>query len=199
MGAGAETDGASRTYRAGDVDAFLFDDSGAWTLGVFGAGMEGFDDGGDAAAGAEVADNFGPDGVAGFDDVVEDLIDDVFLKDAEVAIGEEIFLEGLELKAGFAGHVADGDATEVGQSGLGADGGELGVIDEDLVGFKLVAPGFDAREGGIEAGLGVIVGVAGGVGGHSSILPSNTPRRLFRVLLSRAVETCLLRADDRLP
>ena len=47
-----------------------------------GAGEEGFDDGGDAAAGAEVAGDFGPDGVAGFDDVVEDLVDDVFLKDA---------------------------------------------------------------------------------------------------------------------
>src|SRR5882724_5153156 len=105
-------------------------------FGGFGAGVEGFDDGGDAAAGAEVADDFGPDGVAGFDYVVEDLIDDVLLEDAEVAVGEEIFLEGLEFEAGLAGHVADGDAAEVGEAGFGADGGELGVVDEDLVGFE---------------------------------------------------------------
>jgi hypothetical protein len=51
-------------------------------FGVLGAGVEGFDDGGDAAAGAEVAGDFGPDGVAGFDYVVEDLVDDVLLEDA---------------------------------------------------------------------------------------------------------------------
>ena len=135
--------------------------------------MEGFDDGGDAAAGAEVADDFGPDGVAGFDDVVEDLVDDVLLKDAEVAVSEEILLEGLEFEAGLAGHVADGEAAEVGKAGLGADGGELGVVDEDLVGFELIAPGFDGGEFCVEASLGVVVGVAGGfggLGGHGSIL-----------------------------
>jgi hypothetical protein len=164
-------------------------------FGVFGAGVEGFDDGGDAAAGAEVADDFGPDGVAGFDDVVEDLIDDVFLEDAEVAVGEEVLLEGLELEAGFAGHVADGEAAEVGKAGLGADGGELGVVDEDLVGLELVAPGFDGGELGVEASGGVVVGVAGGFGfgGHRSILEDRAAvaaggkeRRVFGVGAGRA-------------
>ena len=151
--------------------------SGAF--GVFGAGVGGFDDGGDAAAGAEVADDFGPDGVAGFDDVVEDLVDDVFLEDAEVAVGEEVLLEGLELEAAVAGHVADGEAAEVGEAGLGADGGELGVVDEDLVGAELVRPGFDGGKFGVEAGLRVVVGVAGGLviatGGHGSILSRGGP------------------------
>jgi hypothetical protein len=136
--------------------------------------MEGLDDGGDAAAGTEVADYFGPDRIAGFDYVVEDLVDDVLLKDAEVAIGEEVFLEGFQFKAGLAGHVADGDAAEVGEAGLGAYGGELGVVDQDLVGLELVAPGFNCGEFGVEAGCGVIVGVAGGVllvlFAHGSIL-----------------------------
>ena len=35
------------------------------------AGITRFDDGGDAAAGTEVADDLGPDGIGGFDDVVE--------------------------------------------------------------------------------------------------------------------------------
>src|ERR1700678_478742 len=146
-------------------------------FGVFGTRVERFDDGGDAAAGAAVADDFYPDRIAGFDDVVENLVDDVLLEDAEVAIGEEILFEGLEFEAGLAGHVADGEAAEVGQAGLGADGGELGVVDEDLVGAELIAPGFDGREFGVEAGFGVVVGVAGGVlfsfvlfGAHGSIL-----------------------------
>jgi hypothetical protein len=134
-----------------------------WAFRVFGAGVEGFDDGGDASAGAEVADDLCPDGIAGFDDVVEDLVDDVLLKDAEVAVCEEILLEGLELEAGLAGHVADGEAAEVGQAGLGADGGELGVVDEDFVGAELVAPGFNGREFDVETGGGVVVGVAAGV------------------------------------
>src|SRR5580700_8465227 len=77
----------------------------AWAFRVFRAGVKGFDNSGDSAAGAEVADDFGPDRIAGFDDVVENLVDDVLLEDAEVAVGEEIFLEGLEFEAGLAGHV----------------------------------------------------------------------------------------------
>ena len=136
-------------------------------------GIFGFDDGRDTSAGAEVAYYVSPDWVAGFDYVVEDLVDDVLLKDAQVAIGEEIFLEGLQFEAALAGHVADGDAAEVGQAGLGADGGELGIVDEDLVGFELIAPGFDGGEFGLEASLRVVVGVAGGfrgLGWHRSIL-----------------------------
>ena len=53
-------------------------------MGGLDAGVTGFDDGGDAAARAEVAYYVGPDGVAGFDDIVEDLVDDVFLEDAVI-------------------------------------------------------------------------------------------------------------------
>jgi hypothetical protein len=147
-----------------------------WAFGGFDAGVGGGDYGGDAAAGAEVAYDDGPDGIAGFNDVVEDLVDDVLLEDAEVAVGEEVLLEALELEAALAGHVADGEAAEVGEAGLGADAGELGVVDEDLVSLELVLPGLDGGEGGVEAGFGVVVGVAGGVrggdgcGAHGSIL-----------------------------
>jgi hypothetical protein len=35
---------------------------------------------------------------------------------------------------------------EVGKAGLGADRGELGIVDEDFVGAELVLPGFDGGE-----------------------------------------------------
>jgi len=130
-----------------------------WAIDV-GAGEAGFDDGGDAAAGAEVAFDDGPDGVGGLDEVFEDLVDDVFLEDAEVAVAEEVFLEALELGAAVAGHIADGECAEVGEAGFGADGGEFGVVDEDFVAGKLVWPGFNGGEGEVESGRGVLVGVA---------------------------------------
>src|SRR6266851_93469 len=151
--------------------------SAARAFGVFGAGVEGFDDGGDATSGAEVADYLGPDGVGGFDDVVEDLVDDVLLEEAEVAVGEEVLLEGFELEALLARNVADCEAAEVGQAGLGADAGELGVVDEDLIGLELVAPGLDLGESGVEAGFGVVVGVARGLGGHRAILSGSADAR----------------------
>jgi hypothetical protein len=134
-----------------------------------GARPAGFHCGGDAAAGAKDAFDYGPDGVGGFDYVFENLIDDVFLEDAEVAVAVEIFLERFELEAALAGHVADGENAEVGQAGFGADAGQFGVVDFDLIAGKLVAPGFDGGKLKVQAGFGVIVSVAGFCG-HSSIV-----------------------------
>ena len=126
-----------------------------------GTGPAGFYDGGDAAAWAEVAFDDGPDGIAGFDDVFEDLIDDVFLEDAQVSVAEEVFFVGFELEAAMTRHVAQNEGAEVGQAGLGADGGELRIVDEDLVTGELIGPGFDGRECEIEPGFGVLVCVSG--------------------------------------
>jgi len=125
------------------------------------SGKARFDGGGDAAAGAEFSTDDGPDGVAGLDDVFEDLVDDVFLEDAEVAVAEEVLLEGLELEAAVAGHVADIEDAEIGQAGFGADRGEFGIVDGDFVAGELVLPGFDDGECEVESGFGVVVGVAG--------------------------------------
>ena len=115
----------------------------------------------DAAAGTEDSVDYGPDGVGGFDDVFEHLVDDVFLKDAEVAVTEEVLLERLQFEAAFARHVADGEHAEVGEAGFGAHGGEFGVVNDDFVAGKLVFPCFDGGESEVEAGLGVVVSVAG--------------------------------------
>src|SRR5271155_777543 len=136
-------------------------DSGSAKFGLW-AGPAGFDGGGDAAAGAEIAFDYGPDGVAGFYDVFEYLVGDVFLEDAEVAVSEEIFLVGLEFEAQVAGHVAQRDDAEVGKAGLGADGGEFGIVDQDFIAGKLVFPGFDGWESEVESGFCVLVCVSFG-------------------------------------
>jgi hypothetical protein len=141
------------------------------------AGPAGFYGGGDAAAGAEDAFDYGPNWVGGLDDVFEDLVDDVLLKDAEVAVAVEIFLERFEFEAALAGHVADGENAEVGQAGFGADAGQFGVVDFNLVAGELVAPGFDGGKLEIEAGFGVIVGVAGFCG-HSSYCMGHCTQRI---------------------
>jgi hypothetical protein len=130
-----------------------------------------FDDCRNAAAGAEVSFDVGPNGIAGLHNVFEDLVDDILLEDAEIAVGEEIFLPRLEFEAALTRHVAELDDAEVGQSGLGTDRGKLGIVDEDFVGRELVLPGFDRGKGEVEAGLGVLVGVArdGGFGDRNHI------------------------------
>jgi len=136
------------TKRAGakvEVDLRL----GAWPAGFY--------YGGDAATGAEVALDYGPDWIAGFYYVFEDLVGDVLLEDAEIAIAEEVFLIGLELDAALARHVAQGNRSEVGQAGLGADGGEFRIVDEDLVTGKLIGPCFNGRKCEVEPCFRVLV------------------------------------------
>jgi len=67
------------------------------------------------------------------DQVVEDDVGDVFIKDAFVAIALQIEFQALEFDAFFGGDVGEGQGSEVGLAGLGADRGELGADDLDLV------------------------------------------------------------------
>src|SRR5712692_8255124 len=78
---------------------------------------------GQAAAGGEFAAHDAPFGLNGGDDVAEDFVDGVFVEDAQAAVGEEIHFQGLQLDAIFLRHVLDGDGAEVGEAGIGAEGG----------------------------------------------------------------------------
>ena len=127
---------------------------GLWT------GPAGFDDGRDPSARTEITFYNGPDGVASLYEIFKNLVDDVFLKDAQVAIAEEVLFVRLELDATFAWHVAEGEDAEVGQAGFGADRGKLRIVDENLVAGELVRPCFDGRECEIEPSFGVLVGVS---------------------------------------
>jgi hypothetical protein len=92
------------------------------------------------------------------DEVVEDDIDAIFVETAVVAEAEEVEFKGLALDHAEVGDVIDKYGGEVGLSGDGAEGGELGAVEADTV----IAPGVFVGEGFEEMGS-VTVGVNGGV------------------------------------
>src|SRR5688572_28964927 len=95
------------------------------------------DDGLHAATNGKIAHDRHAPRRAGGNQIVEDLVRHRFEEDAPVAELEHVVLQRLQLDAAVAGHVADADFAEVGEPGLGTDGGELGAADRDLE----VAPG----------------------------------------------------------
>ena len=131
-------------------------------LGVGGeGGPAGEDGGGEAAAGGEFAAHDAPFRANGGDDVAEDFVDSIFVEDAQAAVGEEIHFQGFQLDAIFFGHVLDGDGTEVGETGLGADGRVFWKASGNDVAGKLIGPGFKRGQFCLDAGAGVFCGVVG--------------------------------------
>src|ERR1019366_8774285 len=129
------------------------------------------------AARTEFAFHFGPHRLSAADDILQNLIHDVLLEDAEVAIRLQIFFQRLQLQAPAVGHVADHNIAKIRQASLRADRREFGIVDHNFVGWKLVGPGLDFGKVMIEPGAGVLVGVAGRSGtgrlSHSIIVPSD--------------------------
>src|ERR1035437_1919295 len=114
-------------------------------------GPAGLNGSANAATGPELATNHRPHRIGSLDHVFQDLVHDIFLKNAKVAVTEEILLQRLQFQAAFARHVANGEYAEVRQPGFGAHRGQFGVIDKDFVAGELVFPGFDGRKGKVEA------------------------------------------------
>ena len=81
----------------------------------------------------ELADDLHPNRLARGDQVVQDGVDRVLVKDAAITIAEEIKLQALQLQTRCRRYVGDHDRAEIGLPGLGADRGELRTGDLDLV------------------------------------------------------------------
>ena len=75
-----------------------------------------FNGGGQSAAGSEFAAHSAPDGLGCGDDVSQNAVDGVFVEDAEIAIGQEVEFQRLQLKALTPGFVFDGDGSVIGQA-----------------------------------------------------------------------------------
>src|SRR5262249_5134985 len=84
----------------------------------------------------------------------------------------------------LVGHVSDAEHTKIRESRLGADGGKLWIVHNDFVPRKLIRPGFNLREFGIQPG-GSVFGCVAGKLGHSGIVAERAGslscerRRLF--------------------
>ena len=91
------------------------------------------DAGGDASAGGEGGGQGHMAGVSGFDEVVEDLVGQGFVEYALVAVALQVQLEGFEFQTFLVGAILDGDGSEIGLAGFGAEAGELRAVDFDLV------------------------------------------------------------------
>src|SRR6266568_2093754 len=121
----------------------------------------GEDGGGEPAARRKFAADDAPLRANGFDDVAQNSVDGIFVKDAEAAVGEEIHFQRFQLDAIFFGHVLDSDSAEVGEPGLGADGGVFGKSRGDNVAGKLIGPGLERGQFCVDAGASVLFGIIG--------------------------------------
>lgn len=101
----------------------------------------------ETAAGRKRAGHHGPFGPTGFHEVLQDPVDGVFVKDAEVPIGVNVEFQRFEFDARFEGHVMNGNGAEVRESGFGTDRGVFRNLDRDLIPGKLIGPGFNCRQG----------------------------------------------------
>src|SRR5215831_17645034 len=90
-------------------------------------------DGLDAAAHPEVAHDLDPARRRRRHEVVEDAVRHVLVEGALVAIGPDVELDALELHQTLVRDVAHADGREVGLARLGAETGELGDLEGDLV------------------------------------------------------------------
>jgi len=73
-------------------------------------------------------------GFDGFDEVFEDTIDDLFVEGGVIAEGEEVEFERLAFETETMGNIVDGDDAEIRLTGDGAEGGEFGAMEPDMVG-----------------------------------------------------------------
>lgn len=93
--------------------------------------------------------------MAGPDDILQNAIDGIFVKNAEIPISMDVHLERFEFKTLFVRHVVECDRAEIGKAGLGTDGGVLGDFNGDLITLVLIGECFDVGQWRGEATLGV--------------------------------------------
>ena len=108
----------------------------------------------------ELSPHLGPHRLGPLHDVFENLIHHIFLKDSQVAIALQIFLQRLQFEAMLVGHVADVQYAKIGQPGLRTHRSELGIVHHDLVSRKLIRPSLDLGKLRVESSGGVLRSVA---------------------------------------
>ena len=106
----------------------------------------GLDGAAEAAACGEVSDYSRRDRLAGFDDVGQNLVDGIFVEDANIAVGMNIDFERFEFDAGLIWNVGELDGSKIRKAGLWANGGVFWNVNGNLITRILVRPGFQFRQ-----------------------------------------------------
>jgi len=97
--------------------------------------------------------------LAGFDEVRQNLVDGVFIEDAEIPVSMDIIFERFEFNAGLIWYVGELDGPEIRQACLWANGGIFWNFNGNAVSGILVGPGFQSRELGCQTAFGMLFGV----------------------------------------
>lgn len=84
---------------------------------------------------------------------MEDAVHGVLVKNANVPVGVDVYLEGFQLETGFVRHIVQGDGSEIRQAGLWADRCIFRDFDGDFVALVLVRECFNVRKRSSDAAL----------------------------------------------
>jgi hypothetical protein len=88
---------------------------------------------------------------AGLDQVPENAIDRIFIEDAEIAVGRDVFLQGFELEAPLVGNVTHVECPEIRQAGSRANGCVFWKDNFDFIIRILIFPALDLGQHGLDA------------------------------------------------
>lgn len=113
-------------------------DDGRTLLGIFR-----LDHAAQPSASRKLTRDLGPRRTAGSNHVLENAIDGIFVKNADVSVGVDVHFERLELQALFIRFIVKSDRPKVGQIGLGTDRRVLGNHDRNFISVVLVWKGFN--------------------------------------------------------
>lgn len=103
------------------------------------------------AASGEGAGDFRPDGTAGFDNIVEDSVDGIFIEDAEIPVGVDVHFERFQLKTFFIRHVMQCNGPEVRQVSFWANRRVLGDLNRNFISLILIREGLDIWERSVDS------------------------------------------------
>ena len=117
-----------------------------WALRVFC-----FDLATEPAASGEGAGDCGPYGTAGFDNIVEDSVDGIFVEDAEIPVGVDVHFERFQLKTFFIRHVVQCNGPEVRQVSFWTNRCVLGDLNRNFISLILIREGLDIWERSVDS------------------------------------------------
>lgn len=117
--------------------------------------------GGQSASRSELAGHAAGYGADRGDDIAQHPVDGVFIEDSKVAVSQQVHLKSFEFQTRFVRLILDGDRAVIRKARLGTDGCVLGKANRNFVARKMVRPGFERGQLGVDSGScmrGSIVG-----------------------------------------